>query len=760
MSVQVLYHLHFSDEPRINPWLGVEGEPPGYRVTPSLEEMMKRVWGAHTASRVIAPDGMIENIVNNLSWCSFSFAPEVLTILKNRAPNVYHRILDADQRSTRRLGWGNAVATSFSGAILPLLSPQAIELDIVLGLLFFEDTFQRKARGFWCPELAISNYVADVLLANGISYTFVSPWQIQAISEEGTGRWQVIGPHSYDGYPVLRLKRPRGTLHLLVFHPDLHQNVLEGTILHHSQSLEDKIRLVSEKSKNLVIDAHHGEHFGFTEPYADMCLADLIHRTQAATDFTWVNGDVVLEKARPSQLAKLKRGEGEFGTSWSCVHGLARWYRDCGCRSHSEPNWHQAWRAPLKDLQYRAFDRVFQKSCEIISSDPQELGSRILRAIMMAPAPGHESPDRDQFLAAWALALAYKGLHQSAWYYADPFQNPCLRALGNMLRALEILEHRLGSESIRDYLDDLSKIPSNLGGSDFGLKDLVLKRERRSPSYIAVSVILQRIQGNPTPLTTGFWRVQESELTEKSLDSQNRIYGGRVLLHDQLLDEKHEFQFTFTEDLMAGLSLELTRPQQGTRETIDFHHLDQSEGKRLLAWIIGKMLQLIAPIGSEIYSTLKQVSAWFRFFHEPIPEALQYLTQDLISRRLQQLDVSLESWQIWDEEFRFAQEHGLNLEKESLRRRVSHMISGIVSAPDSLSDAATVKKLESILNHTRQWNIEPDLTIPQNILWAQLRWWGSVVENKGGKLSRQDKNRQELLFHCARLIGIKPTLPA
>lgn len=761
MSVQVLYHLHFSDEPRINPWLGAEGAPPGFTIGPSLEDLLKRVWGAHTASRVIAPDGMIENIVNNLAWCSFSLAPEVLVILKSRAPNVFHRILDADQRSLERLGWGNALATSFSGAILPLLSPKAIDLDIRLGLKIFEETFQRQARGFWCPELAISNFVADALLEHGIAYTFVSPWQIQAISEEGTGRWQAVGPHAYYGYPVLRLKRPKGTLNLLVFHPDLHHKVLEGNILHQSQFLEDAIRQAAEGGLDLVLDSHHGEHFGYSEPYADMCLADLIHRTQKALDFTWVNGDYVLNtSSRPTRLAKLKRGEGEFGTSWSCVHGLARWYRDCGCRAQSEAHWRQHWRAPLKELQYQTFERVFQKARELFHEDIDQLSDAMVESYRQTLSAPKAPETQSLFLASWALTLALKGLHQSAWYYADPFQNPSLRAMGNMLRALELMQDHLGQAAIQDYLRGILQIPSNLNPDSEVLRDLLLQRERRTPSYIAVSVILQLIQGNSSPLgSRGFWQVLETDITEKPVDHRQRSYEGRVRLHDRLLDQNHEFHFTFIEDLLIGLYLELYQPQKEIVEKIDFRHLDQNEGKRLLDWIIGKVLHSIAPSGSEIYSSLKQVIAWFRFFREPLPVALQSLTQDLITRRLLQLDASMTSWQVWDEEFRFAKEHGLVLEKEGLRRRISYLVSGIVSAPDSLNDAATVKKLESILEHSRQWDIEPDLTIPQNILWSQLKWWKSVVLNKGGKLSKQEKNRQDLLFHCASLIGIKPALP-
>ena len=36
-------------------------------------------------------------------------------------------------------------------------------------------------------------------------------------------------------------------------------------------------------------------------------------------------------------------------SSWSCVHGVGRWERDCGCHTGGHNDWNQAWRKPLRD---------------------------------------------------------------------------------------------------------------------------------------------------------------------------------------------------------------------------------------------------------------------------------------------------------------------------------------------------------------------------------------------------------------------------
>ena len=67
-------------------------------------------------------------------------------------------------------------------------------------------------------------------------------------------------------------------------------------------------------------------------------------------------------RSKPSNLARLTN-YGEYlakhpptheveiveKSSWSCAHGIDRWWSDCGCNSGAHPGWNQAWRTPLRD---------------------------------------------------------------------------------------------------------------------------------------------------------------------------------------------------------------------------------------------------------------------------------------------------------------------------------------------------------------------------------------------------------------------------
>jgi len=82
-------------------------------------------------------------------------------------------------------------------------------------------------------------------------------------------------------------------------------------------------------------------------------------------------------------------------TAWSCVHGLGRWERDCGCRIGNEPGWNQQWRAPLREALNWLRDSLalhYEKEMARLSSDPWEARNDYIRVVLN---PGGE---RDEFL--------------------------------------------------------------------------------------------------------------------------------------------------------------------------------------------------------------------------------------------------------------------------------------------------------------------------------------------------------------------------
>ena len=99
----------------------------------------------------------------------------------------------------------------------------------------------------------------------------------------------------------------------------------------------------------LVHIATDGETYGHHHRFADMALAFAFHRIEKDNLAKITNYGEFLEKFPPTHEVEIIEK-----TSWSCVHGVDRWWSACGdtTGSGNHPTWNQEWRTPLRN----AFD--------------------------------------------------------------------------------------------------------------------------------------------------------------------------------------------------------------------------------------------------------------------------------------------------------------------------------------------------------------------------------------------------------------------
>src|SRR5258708_30813682 len=92
--------------------------------------------------------------------------------------DAYAQIVAPDSKSrNRRSGHGNAMAQGYNHIILPLASRRDKLTQIRWGITDFEARFGRKPEGMWLPETAVDDETLECLLAEGISFTILSPTQ-------------------------------------------------------------------------------------------------------------------------------------------------------------------------------------------------------------------------------------------------------------------------------------------------------------------------------------------------------------------------------------------------------------------------------------------------------------------------------------------------------------------------------------------------------------------------------------------------------
>jgi hypothetical protein len=116
--------------------------------------------------------------------------------------------------------------------------------------------------------------------------------------------------------------------------------------------------------------ATDGETFGHHHRFGEMALATACARLLASDAVQLTNHAAFLAAHPPSAAVRIVEA-----SSWSCVHGIERWRRDCGCRAGRHPGWTQRWRAPLRealDWLRDALDVRYEAGAAAYLKDPWE----------------------------------------------------------------------------------------------------------------------------------------------------------------------------------------------------------------------------------------------------------------------------------------------------------------------------------------------------------------------------------------------------
>ncbi|MCR5732846.1 MAG: DUF3536 domain-containing protein [Sphaerochaetaceae bacterium] len=381
----LILHGHFYQPPRENPLTGIiEKQESAAPQMDWNEKIYTQCYKANADSRYLSSAGRIIAIENNYKYISFNFGHTLLSWIEDKHPIIHEKIVEADKDSIRRLGHGNAMAQGFNHTILPLDKKEIAKLQIAWGQRDFYYRFKREAEGIWLPECAVNENVVDYLAEAGIKFIVLSPWQCAKVEDENGNLVDLGNGCAPYCRPYILTGKTGKTVSCFFYHPGLASDISFGHALRDADKLYKQLVEIKNKDKEkLIHTATDGEIYGHHEPFGDMALAALIKKVNARDDFEFTNYAAYLEKNPATLHAVLKEGEEKRGTSWSCSHGVSRWYKDCGCHTGGEENWNQKWRTPLRNslnILGDLIDETFNKEIDSIFKGQIDSYSLLLEA--------------------------------------------------------------------------------------------------------------------------------------------------------------------------------------------------------------------------------------------------------------------------------------------------------------------------------------------------------------------------------------------
>lgn len=506
-KTDIILHGHFYQPPRENPRTGIIGKQLSAKPYENWNERVYAdCYSANVNSRYLSGVRRILSVTNNFEYISFNFGATLLSWIEEKHPDMLERIVEADKKSILRLGHGNAIAQGFNHSILPLCTREDAKIQIAWGLEDFRVRFGRDSEGIWLPEAAINPMVIDLLSEFGVKFVILSPWQCKAIETTDGKLLNLNGMAPPYGKPFVLTGERGGTVNAFFYNPTLATGISFGHLLRDADNLYQQLLIIKETERQpLIHTATDGEIYGHHEPFGDMALAALIRKVNERNDFSFTNYASFLE-ANPATLhAVLHEGEGGKGTSWSCSHGVSRWYRDCGCHTGGDEGWNQKWRTPLKeslDHLAQSIDTIFEQEVKRIfagSLSPELLLMKYGKVISKPTKTGAFldelgteypfAPEERENLAK--LLAGIKNKHFSftscGWFFNDigglePRQN-----IVYALRAIDLFQGFTKKNLLSPFLEELDRAKSNRKQDGTG-KSIAISESRELPGEVEASL--------------------------------------------------------------------------------------------------------------------------------------------------------------------------------------------------------------------------------------------------------------------------------
>lgn len=793
MNKYICIHGHFYQPPRENAWIEyVEQQDSAYPYHDWNHRITTECYAPNMASRILADDGQIIDIVNNYSQMSFNFGPTLLSWLEVHRPEVYSAILEADKLSmTRYSGHGSAMAQVYNHMIMPLANRSDKITQVRWGIRDFETRFGRYPEGMWLPETAVDTETLEVLAEHGIKFTILAPHQALRVRKIGRGgRWQeVSGGRINPNLPYLCRLPSEKTIILFFYDGPISQDIAFGGLLNNGENFAR--RLISEfggdDQAQLVHIATDGETYGHHHRHGEMALSYCLHYIRKREDVDTINYPAFLSMFPPTNEVEIVEN-----SSWSCIHGIGRWMENCGCHSGVHQGWHQEWRKPLREaLDWLRNEMIphYEHRMSQFVRDPWKIRDDYIDVIInrtretidrfLSHQTGRELSKEDKQSMLKLLELQRNAMlmyTSCGWFFDDISGIESTQIMQYAARVIQIAEHQGDRELEEEFLKRIERAPSNVltngrevyeksvqparvdllrVGAHYAVSSLFEKYPESASiyCYTADSKTAERFEAGKLKLSIGKAHItSELTLTDQTVEyaaihlGDHNVYGG-VKEHtgNGRFDEVSNTMKTAFEKADLPEVIRNMEKYFGTH-SYSMWHLFKDDQRKILdkSRILQQPLRTAESFYKEIYENNYTTLTYIRELNIPIPRPLAMAIEYTINSGIQQVfdgqDVDLDKLENLVKEIK---KWNIELDTDMIGFKVSLWINQCMETLESNTHNVELLDLvESVVGILRTLNGVWDFWQAQNIYY---RIGKSICNVMQEKKQRGDEHAQRWL---------------
>jgi alpha-amylase/alpha-mannosidase (GH57 family) len=438
-------HGHFYQPPRQDVLTGVIPEEMG--------TLPYHNWNEKIHAECYKPNADL----GNFEHMSFNIGPTLFQWMESYDPATYQKIIQQEKNNFKKNGVGNGMAQPYNHTIMPLAKTEDKITQIEWGIADYKHRFGHAPAGMWLPEAAVDNETLALVATHGIQYTILAPWQAEKTNAEvnhpyvvRTGKTKSIVVFFYHMELSTRIS----------FDPGATSNA--DTFTTNFIVPQYKNGVIANQDQLLTI-ASDGELYGHHQKFRDRFLARLLDGSTLDRKIIIDYPGLYLQNHPVTEEMQIKEN-----TSWSCYHGINRWYKECGCTPGA------TWKEPMRNglnVIGGMLDVTYTWFMEQLGLDPWKVRNQYIHFMLgeitwkqfMARSVRKQLSERDELNLKTILEaqIARQWMFTSCGWFFDEFDRIEPRNnVGYTAQAVYLVEKATKQTLYPAALDELRNIKS------------------------------------------------------------------------------------------------------------------------------------------------------------------------------------------------------------------------------------------------------------------------------------------------------------